>query len=96
MLDVCGLSTPQPSKHIYWKDSDCCRVTSPTPHYFFCPCRDAQSSSASAFPLYFTAGPSVRQKREAFNKEREGIIKDTEALFRLRKKQASAAKAQVI
>lgn len=28
--------------------------------------------------------------------EREGIIKDTEALFRLRKKQASAAKAQVI
>lgn len=27
--------------------------------------------------------------------EREGIIKDTEALFRLRKKQASAAKAQV-
>lgn len=54
-----------------------------------------QSSSASAFPLYFTAGPSVRQKREAFNKEREGIIKDTEALFRLRKKQASAAKAQV-
>ena len=49
----------------------------------------------SAFPLYFTAGPSVRQKREKFNKEREGIIKDTEALFRLRKKQASAAKAQV-
>lgn len=37
----------------------------------------------------------MRQKREAFNKEREGIIKDTEALFRLRKKQASAAKAQV-
>lgn len=22
----------------------------------------------SSFPLYFTAGPSVRQKREAFNK----------------------------
>lgn len=54
-----------------------------------------QGVSASAFPLYFTAGPSLRQKREAFNKEREGIIKDTEALFRLRKKQASAAKAQV-
>lgn len=30
-----------------------------------------------------------------FLQEREGIIKDTEALFRLRKKQASAAKAQV-
>eukprot|EP00752_Nemacystus_decipiens_P007866 g7027.t2 len=55
-----------------------------------------QGASASAFPLYFTAGPSVRQKREAFNKEREGIIKDTEALFRLRKKQASAAKAQAL
>lgn len=54
-----------------------------------------QGAAASAFPLYFTAGPSLRQKREAFNKEREDIIKDTEALFRLRKKQASAAKAQV-
>lgn len=54
-----------------------------------------QGVSVSTFPLYFTGGPSLRQKREAFNKEREDIIKDTEALFRLRKKQASAAKAQV-
>lgn len=59
------------------------------PVFFF------QTGAASAFPLYFTAGPSLRQKREAFNKEREDMIKDTEALFRLRKKQASAAKAQV-
>lgn len=29
-----------------------------------------QGASASTFPLYFTAGPSVRQKREAFNKVR--------------------------
>ncbi|CAM9810364.1 unnamed protein product [Ectocarpus sp. 13 AM-2016] len=57
---------------------------------------ETQTGAASAFPLYFTAGPSLRQKREAFNKEREDMIKDTEALFRLRKKQASAAKAQAL
>ncbi|CAM9578906.1 unnamed protein product, partial [Hapterophycus canaliculatus] len=57
---------------------------------------ETQGAAASAFPLYFTTGPSLRQKREAFNKEREDMIKDTEALFRLRKKQASAAKAQAL